>query len=498
MKLFTIGDSISQGFMSAAAARTDLSYSTLIAEALGLRRGRTYRYPGWPLGGHPVDLERLLRRLQHTYGNDIFGPFEWARAGLTIAGFLDDVEDYYERGEGSETSSYPGNVSHFHNIAVRGFDVADAWMVTPRLCLERIETDNRETWIDDGPLATPNESFYRTAFRVLNPTASRSNANLGRSALGWLERHARSQGVGGVENLILWLGANNALGTVLDLRIERTPEDPAAMPTTQPQREPYNLWHPAVFEAEYRELLDRVHKIMLRNQAPDWRVFVGTVPAVTIAPLAKGLPSGQPIAVDDPFGRLPTACYYKYYTYFPLDEYFGNYTAARLTLDQALEIDSTIAEYNRIIATVLTEKNQQLGQKRYWTVDICGALLDLAYKRNGGQPTYQLPAELQALSPTPNTKYYHADRRGNIIQGGFFSLDGVHPSAICQGLIARDFMRVMGDAGVTFARNLDWRRIVNSDHLWRNPLRIMQEVYEHQHLAFTLIELMRRMRRKSS
>src|SRR3712207_6958900 len=29
MKLFTIGDSISQGFMSGAAARTDLAYSTL-------------------------------------------------------------------------------------------------------------------------------------------------------------------------------------------------------------------------------------------------------------------------------------------------------------------------------------------------------------------------------------------------------------------------------------------------------------------------------------
>jgi len=28
MKLFTIGDSVSQGFMSLAAARTDLSYST--------------------------------------------------------------------------------------------------------------------------------------------------------------------------------------------------------------------------------------------------------------------------------------------------------------------------------------------------------------------------------------------------------------------------------------------------------------------------------------
>lgn len=35
LKLFTIGDSISQGFMSLAAARTDLSYSTIVAREMG-------------------------------------------------------------------------------------------------------------------------------------------------------------------------------------------------------------------------------------------------------------------------------------------------------------------------------------------------------------------------------------------------------------------------------------------------------------------------------
>ena len=37
-KLITIGDSISQGFMSGGAARTDLSYSTLIAQSLGIQQ----------------------------------------------------------------------------------------------------------------------------------------------------------------------------------------------------------------------------------------------------------------------------------------------------------------------------------------------------------------------------------------------------------------------------------------------------------------------------
>ncbi len=50
VKLSTIGDSISQGFMSAGAVRTDLCYSTLLAECLGLEIDRNYHYLKWPMG----------------------------------------------------------------------------------------------------------------------------------------------------------------------------------------------------------------------------------------------------------------------------------------------------------------------------------------------------------------------------------------------------------------------------------------------------------------
>jgi len=102
MKLFTIGDSISQGFMSLAAARTELSYSTLIARCLGLTPGTDdYPIPVWGKGGLPVNIESLLRELQSRYGNNIFGPIEWAEALRTIGKFLDSVEEHYERGEGN-------------------------------------------------------------------------------------------------------------------------------------------------------------------------------------------------------------------------------------------------------------------------------------------------------------------------------------------------------------------------------------------------------------
>jgi len=94
MQLVTIGDSISQGFMSASAARTDLSFSTLLARCLGLQIGRDYQFPRWEVGGHPVNLELLLRRLQEYFGSDIFGPIEWSGTLITVMNFFNKVEDY--------------------------------------------------------------------------------------------------------------------------------------------------------------------------------------------------------------------------------------------------------------------------------------------------------------------------------------------------------------------------------------------------------------------
>jgi len=59
-RLVTIGDSVSQGFMSVGAAQTQQSYSTLLARMMELP---DYRFPDWPLGGIPLNAEALLRHL---------------------------------------------------------------------------------------------------------------------------------------------------------------------------------------------------------------------------------------------------------------------------------------------------------------------------------------------------------------------------------------------------------------------------------------------------
>lgn len=484
MKLFTIGDSISQGFMSLAAARTELSYSSLIAKTLGLRPEVDYPIPVWHKGGLPLNIEKLLRKLERRYGGDIRGPIEWPLALLTIEDMLDDVEDHYERGSGNIAMPQAGATESFPNVSVRGFTVGDAWMVTPDWCVDQVLSDRD---IDDNALGLPNKSFARTAHAVLNP--SRAKVHGDKSQLAWLKHHAEGEGV---ENVALWLGSNNALGTVLDLRIKSTAQAPVPpLQLTVEDRDDFNLWTPEHFEAEYKVLLDKVLDALKRNKAANWQAFVGTVPAVSIAPLAKGVGSWE--GRKDPFGVLPgkTAQYAEMYTYVLFDEGFARRTGRRLTRDEVYAIDETIAAYNVSIRKLVKAANKALGGTRLHIVDINDALLRAAFKRNGGKPTYPFPAPLvHGGAPLVNTVYYHVDRKGKRLNGGLFSLDGVHPSAIGHGLLALEFLKVMQAAGVPGANpaNLDWTAIMASDTLFSHPIRLMPELYDNTRLAEWLVE----------
>jgi hypothetical protein len=98
-----------------------------------------------------------------------------------------------------------------------------------------------------------------------------------------------------------------------------------------------------------------------------------------------------------------------------------------------------------------------------------------------------------------NTKYYHASPQGRLEQGGVFSLDGVHPTAIGHGLIAHEFLKVMNTVGVKTASSgetvtpgmLNWPGIFQSDSLYSQPITLMQELYQHEKLAEFLLKAAR-------
>lgn len=493
VKLFTIGDSISQGFMSGAAAKTHQCYSTLLAKIL---KCEGYNYPEWDKGGLPLDLETVFRRLERRLESDISGPFEWIKAIAIINTYLDEVEDYYERGNGCLSKSIGTNA--YHNVSVRGFDVSNSWQLTPEICRREIENseDNHNNFF-----GVVNESLHRTAYKVLG---SGTSENENRSQLGWLEYHHKKQGV---ENVILWLGANNALGTVTNLKIIQTSSDgkafekgPENVTYQERLKEEWNLWHPEDFRVEYQFMMDKLVAIMEDNpHSTDYKVFIGTIPLVTVCPLIKAVEaSGRndmnvvewivnqdnpaPLGITEVAEGTPdTVSYGKYYPYFLFEDNF-DITLRHLNQSDVLHIDNCIRMYNKIIQEIVAEANQRIGQRRFYIVDIATSLNMMALKRNHNDPKYKFPDYFKFCHPRVDSRYYGVTSDKIIKAGGLFSLDGVHPTAIGQGLIAFEFLKVMAKAGVYNGNpdlEFDWHEIFKTDTLYSNPIGLLGEIYDN-------------------
>ncbi|MEL6547391.1 MAG: hypothetical protein AAFQ82_22400, partial [Myxococcota bacterium] len=160
MKLFTIGDSISQGFVSGMAARTELSYSKRIADVLGVS---PYPIPSFPEGGLFADIEGIARAMQRVAGNDLdlWNPIELGRALWAAAQVLDASEDYYERGDGGIDRAN-GDGQHFYpNVSCYGFTIADTWLVNDAICREAIGREDEPA--RDNRVGIASAPFYRNA-----------------------------------------------------------------------------------------------------------------------------------------------------------------------------------------------------------------------------------------------------------------------------------------------------------------------------------------------
>ena len=115
-KLVAIGDSLTQGFQSLAIHKTQWSFPVMIADCLGVQIP-AFRVPDFMgKGGLPLNIEWLARGLEERYGRDI-NFFEWPFAITSIVDLIDEVEDYWERGKGSEKVKD----TLYHNSGSMGF-----------------------------------------------------------------------------------------------------------------------------------------------------------------------------------------------------------------------------------------------------------------------------------------------------------------------------------------------------------------------------------------
>src|SRR4051812_8667673 len=136
-RLVLIGDSLTHGFQSGAIFNTDLSYGAIIAHELGWLD--SYRYPRYPgFGGLPVNVELLLRDLEERFGPTL-NAFETPLALFRARHFLDEIEDYWERGAGATAPAF-GAINHC--LAVYGWDLRDALSKTAKLCEDAIAAPN--------------------------------------------------------------------------------------------------------------------------------------------------------------------------------------------------------------------------------------------------------------------------------------------------------------------------------------------------------------------
>ncbi len=474
-RLVTIGDSLSQGFMSAAVFRTDRSWPALVAHELGLQPGAGFRFPVYEPpsgpGGLPFDLERAMRGLGEVVGARLDW-FEVVRAGLWLRRYMDRIEDYWE-GRGRPRHVVVRPDEPYQNLAVYGADLVDVQVLTERTVEARLSEPPR-----DDLVSQLVEHDNDLAWQVVLASCGDDRSTVLDAAAAMGREGDASHGI---ETLVVMLGANNALGSVVSLEPRWTPDDyldTVSLDERLGLKAAYNVWQPEHFADEWRRLIAEVREIRARH------VIFATVPQVTIAPIARGVR-----------GKVHhSSRFFPYYTrpWIP-DADFDPRLDPYIDGDQALGIDSAIDAYNETIIQSVRAARSDPDDPRDWYLFDLGGLLDrLAAKRYLTDPLarpdwwteYELPPEIAELRPPVDTRFF-ASGPGGRQEGGLFSLDGVHPTTIASGVVAREVIRIMDRwAGVGFAPgpdgrprsgevDVDFERVLRLDTLIADPPSVL-------------------------
>jgi hypothetical protein len=460
-RLVAVGDSLTHGFQSGAIYNTDISFPAIIASELGWYP--QFRHPHYPgFGGIPLNIELIIRDLEERFGDEVSW-WELPSAAFHIRQHLAEAEHWWDSGPGAAT---PPMTGIGHNLGVYGWDVRDVLSRTA-------DSSKAEDRVPFQFVPLVRNADFIAAKRALDSARD----SVGRAltplqaarALG--EQGSVEDGTGdGIETLLVTIGANNALGTVIGLCVRWSGDGYDDLKA----KGAYDVWRPEHFESEFALVADEVRQIRARH------VIFATVPHVTIVPIARGVK-----------GKVEKGSrYFRYYTRpWIADDDFDPEQDEHLTADDARAIDSAIDQYNDVIAGHVRAGREE---GRDWRLlDLAGLLDRLAARRFLEDPDvnlppwwepYELPEPVATLPRSaPDSRFFAADSDGRAA-GGLFSLDGIHPTTIAYGLMAQEFMNVMVEAGVTFYRpdgvtareppiEVDWETLIARDSLISHPPR---------------------------
>jgi hypothetical protein len=227
---------------------------------------RSFSYPSYNgYGGLPFNIEFVIRDLEDNFGNKLDW-YELAAALFRLRHVMDEIEDWWERGGGSSVPNIRGIM---HNLGIYGWDLRDALSRTADKCRADITTPK-----DDLVYQIVENANERAALRVLNSAVDRAN-----KALPPLQAAKELGADGGIETLVVFLGANNALGSVTQLKVVWSGPGYDDLD----QKNKFTVWNPVHFEKELKLVVRAVEEVPARH------VIWGTVPHVTIAPVARGV-----------------------------------------------------------------------------------------------------------------------------------------------------------------------------------------------------------------
>lgn len=448
-RLITLGDSLTQGFQSLAITYPERGYPSILARAL---EGAPAAFPVpnfEAYGGLPWNMEWLARELQIHYGDHISG-FTWAEAVVKSRSLLHEVEHYWAQGEGS----LPTTPELFYNLAIWGSEVLDAHRLTARFAYDVLHAHS-----DHRTLMSPRGARFRTAIRVLNPAHQETRWDSSQVTIA--KEIAQTQG--GIENLVIWFGGNNYLGTALRLKVIETGANTPDLRGMTPDPDRPNLWTPSMFQRDYVELAAQIQSLDAEH------VFVCTLPYITIPPVLRG------VNLDATHHTCDEGLHDYYVRFMVQDSTFLNdlcnhpHRHDYLTRTQVQHINGYIDSYN----TTIREIASTLG----WYVVETGDMLTRLASHRKNTPHEFLPCEFLDL----NTQFFEITQEGQIKSGGLFALDGVHPTTCGYALIAKLIYEKMMEVHPHLSpvdEVFDFEMIRRSDTLVSTPPRTLHDIFD--------------------
>ncbi len=430
--LITLGDSLSLGFQNGAVCSTQYSYPSILAKLLEDKLFQTVSFTSQ--GGIPLNMEVLLKGIEEEFGTEL----GWDDALLisnSLVSTLLRIKRYWEQ----DWSRFHQNRElnqPFSNQSLFSATVNDVFVLTDADCNYILD---RHISVGNRFQILPQNAFYTAARRVINPSLSLlEKTSTLFSNVKWFSDH------GGMEHFIVFLGANNLVGALTDLKILEATE---ADLYKKPFERNVTVYSSHLFKESFESLAEKLSKLSINY------IYTATIPDITKVPLLQKI-------------EFADICIYTHI--WVKKEDFDKDVHPFLTENELNYLQTLLIEYNEII--------KETAQKNGWKVLDVYAIVEKLHQRQFNEV---IPAAaIRALRKNKKTRYLVRndnslsidtqfpeinESTGQLIHGGIFSLDGLHPTTFAYALIAFGFQQLMQENGQKFNQVFDWDRIIEND-----------------------------------